>query len=115
MQFDRRSFLQTAAAASALTATGFAGRAFAADGDIKLASIHDLSGIFDLYGKPMDQAVILALEEINAGGGLLGQTVDIVSYDTQSQIPLYTQYGQQAALKDKVAVVHGGIDRKSVV
>src|SRR3546814_16744909 len=83
MQFDRRSFLQTAAAASALTATGFAGRAFAADGDIKLASIHDLSGIFDLYGKPMDQAVILALEEINAGGGLLGKKVDIVSYDPQ--------------------------------
>lgn len=109
MQFDRRSFLQSAAAISALTATGFAGRAYAAGGEIKLASIHDLSGLFDLYGKPMDQAVILAIEEINAAGGLLGKKVDQVTYDTQSQIPLYTQFGQQAALKDKVSVVHGGI------
>lgn len=109
MQFDRRAFLQSTAAISGLAATGLAGRAFAANGEIKLGSIHDLSGIFDLYGKPMDQAVILALDEINAAGGLLGQKVGQTTYDTQSQIPLYTQFGQQAALKDKVAVVHGGI------
>jgi len=109
MQLDRRVFLQTAAAASALSVSGIAGRAFAADGDIKLASIHDLSGLFDIYGKSMDQAVMLAIDEINAGGGLLGKKVEQVTYDTQSQIPMYTQFGQQAALKDKVSVVHGGI------
>lgn len=109
MQLDRRTFLQTAAAASALSVSGIAGRAFAADGDIKLASIHDLSGLFDIYGKSMDQAVMLAIDEINAGGGLLGKKVEQVTYDTQSQIPMYTQFGQQAALKDKVSVVHGGI------
>lgn len=109
MQLDRRVFLQTAAAASALSVSGIAGRAFAADGDIKLASIHDLSGLFDIYGKSMDQAVMLAIDEINAAGGLLGKKVEQVTYDTQSQIPMYTQFGQQAALKDKVSVVHGGI------
>ncbi len=109
MQLDRRVFLQTAAAASALSVSGIASRAFAADGDIKLASIHDLSGLFDIYGKSMDQAVMLAIDEINAAGGLLGKKVEQVTYDTQSQIPMYTQFGQQAALKDKVSVVHGGI------
>jgi branched-chain amino acid transport system substrate-binding protein len=109
MQLDRRTFLQSAAAASALSVSGIAGRAFAADGDIKLASIHDLSGLFDIYGKSMDQAVMLAIDEINAAGGLIGKKVEQVTYDTQSQIPMYTQFGQQAALKDKVSVVHGGI------
>jgi len=109
MQLDRRTFLQSAAAASALSVSGIAGRAFAADGDIKLASIHDLSGLFDIYGKSMDQAVMLAIDEINGAGGLLGKKVEQVTYDTQSQIPMYTQFGQQAALKDKVSVVHGGI------
>ena len=81
MQFDRRAFLQSTAAISGLAATGLAGRAFAANGEIKLGSIHDLSGIFDLYGKPMDQAVILALDEINAAGGINGNTLVLLPED----------------------------------
>ncbi|MFX5793989.1 ABC transporter substrate-binding protein, partial [Acinetobacter baumannii] len=76
------------------------GRAMAQGATIDVASIHDLSGIFDAYGKPMEKAMQLAIDEINAAGGLAGKQVKEISYDTQSQIPLYTQFGQQAALKD---------------
>jgi branched-chain amino acid transport system substrate-binding protein len=107
MTLDRRTFLAGSAAAS--IAATIAGRAMAQGATIDVASIHDLSGIFDAYGKPMEKAMQLAIDEINAAGGLAGKQVKEISYDTQSQIPLYTQFGQQAALKDKVAVVMGGI------
>ena len=55
----------------------------------------------------------MAVEEINAAGGLLGRKVQVIQYDTQSDIALYTKYAQQLARDDKVDVVHGGITSAS--
>jgi urea transport system substrate-binding protein len=113
MQVNRRNFLQGAAAAAAAAGAGaFASSARAAD-TINVAGIHDLSGGLDIYGKPMVDALTLAVEEANAAGGLLGQQIKLINYDPQSSMQLYTQFAQQAALKDKVAVVHGGITSAS--
>ena len=46
-------------------------------------------------------------------GGLLGREIKVVSFDTQTNMQLYAQYAQEAALKNKVAVVHGGITSAS--
>jgi branched-chain amino acid transport system substrate-binding protein len=81
----------------------------AEEGPIKLGSILDVSGIFDAYGKPMDMAATLAVDELNAAGGLLDRKIKKVSYDTQSNMALYTQYAQELAHVDKVDVVQGGI------
>jgi urea transport system substrate-binding protein len=114
MTINRREFLHRTAAAAALTAGAgaFSSAAFAEDA-IKVASLHDLSGGLDIYGKPMVDALTLAVEEANAAGGLLGRKIELISYDTQSNMQLYTQFAQQAAIKDKVAVVHGGITSAS--
>jgi urea transport system substrate-binding protein len=110
MTLNRRRFLQSTAATAA--AGMFASSAYAEDA-IGVASIHDLSGGLDIYGKPMIDALTLAVEEANAAGGLLGRQIKLINYDTQSNMQLYTQFAQQAALKDKVAVVHGGITSAS--
>jgi len=110
MKVNRRTFLQTTAATAA--AGMFSSSAWAED-PINVASIHDLSGGLDIYGKPMVDAMTLAIEEANAAGGLLGRQIKLINYDTQSNMQLYTQFAQQAALKDKVAVVHGGITSAS--
>jgi urea transport system substrate-binding protein len=110
MNMRRREFLQASVAAAAVGT--FSSRTWAEDA-IGVASIHDLSGGLDIYGKPMIDALTLAVEEANAAGGLLGRQIKLVSYDTQSNMQLYTQFAQQAALKDKVAVVHGGITSAS--
>src|ERR1700721_1174898 len=110
MKVNRRRFLQSTAAAAA--AGAFSSSAWAED-PIGVASVHDLSGGLDIYGKPMVDALTLAVEEANAAGGLLGRQIKLISYDTQSNMQLYTQFAQQAALKDKVAVVHGGITSAS--
>src|SRR3954462_2254021 len=110
MMVNRRSFLQSTTAAVA--ASMFGPNAWAED-PINVASIHDLSGGLDIYGKPMVDAMTLAIEEANATGGLSGRPLKLINYDTQSNMQLYTQFAQQAALKDKVAVVHGGITSAS--
>jgi len=112
MVFTRRKFLGAASAAALTTGAGWGSAARAADA-IKVASIHDLSGGLDIYGKPMVDALTFAVEEANAQGGLLGRQIDLISYDPQSNMQLYTQFATQAALKDKVAVVHGGITSAS--
>ena len=111
MKMNRRRLLQGAAAAS-FSMGAFVSRSHAEE-PIGVASLHDLSGGLDIYGKPMVDALTLAVEEANAAGGLLGRQIKLVNYDTQSSMQLYTQFAQQAALKDKVAVVHGGITSAS--
>lgn len=106
MTISRRNFVAAGAALSG--AMLLPSIAMAAD-TIKLGSILDTSGIFDAYGKPMDIALRLAVAQINADGGLLGKQVEVIAYDTQSDMALYTQYGQQLTRQDKVDVVHGGI------
>lgn len=103
---NRRDFM---AGSTALAGSLMLPRVSLAADTIRLGSILDTSGIFDAYGKPMDMAMRLAVDEINKAGGLLGKKVEVVAYDTQSDMALYSQYGQQLTRQDKVDVVHGGI------
>ena len=75
--------------------------------------MYDLSGGLEAAGKPMYDVLNFAVDEMNAAGGLLGRPIKVVSFDTQTNMQLYAQYAQEAALKDKVAVVHGGITSAS--
>ncbi len=108
MSLNRRNLLKSTAA---LSAAAMMPKVLMADGHgpIKLGSVLDTSGGFDAYGRPMDMAMRLAVEEINTGGGLLGREVEVVAYDTQSDMALYTQYAQRLTRQDQVDVVHGGI------
>jgi urea transport system substrate-binding protein len=109
---DRRSFIKTTAATLAGTSALFPNMVMAAD-EILIGGIHDLSGGLDLLGKPIADCLTLAVEEQNAAGGLLGKKLRLLNYDPQSNMQMYAQFAQQAALKDKVAVLHGGITSAS--
>jgi branched-chain amino acid transport system substrate-binding protein len=111
MSFSRRHFIASTTGAAAGIALPF--HAFGQGAAIKLGSVLDNSGNLDAYGKPMVLATALAADEINAAGGLLGRKIQVVQYDTQSDIALYTKYAQQLARDDKVDVVHGGITSAS--
>ncbi len=110
---DRRSFLQSSGAALAGTALPLAPIAAHAADEIVVGSIIDMSGGLDIYGKPMTDCMTLAVEELNAAGGLLGKKVRLANYDPQSNMQLYAQFAQQSALRDKSTVVMGGITSAS--
>jgi urea transport system substrate-binding protein len=111
MSMSRRTFVKRAGAATVF-APAVVGPALAAD-PIVIASMYDLSGGLEAAGKPMYDVLAFAVKEINASGGLLGRDIKVVSFDTQTNMQLYAQYAQEASLKDKVSVVHGGITSAS--
>lgn len=114
MTMKRRDFLKTAAAVPGVfAAQSMIPFAVEAQDEIVIAQIHDQSGGLDIYGNPMVQSFGLAVDEINAAGGLLGKPIRAINYDPQSNMQLYAQLAQQAALRDRVAVVHGGITSAS--
>ena len=111
MTWTRRRLLQ-AGSLEALAPTACPSIAQAAV-PIKVGSLLDLSGPIGSTGQPMYDAIRLAADEVNANGGLLGRKVELINYDTQSNIALYSQYAQRLALQDRVDVVHGGITSAS--
>ncbi|TXL70142.1 urea ABC transporter [Vineibacter terrae] len=114
MPIRRRRLLTSAAAGLGAASVGpFVIRDLRAQDVLKIAGIHDTSGGLDIYGKQMVATMDLAVSEINAKGGLLGKQVKLINYDPQSNIQFYTQYATEAATKEKVAVVHGGITSAS--
>jgi len=114
MIMNRRRLLKsTAIGTAAAVASPFIIRDLHAQDIIKVAGIHDTSGGLDIYGKQMVATLDLAVNEINAAGGVLGKKIALTNYDPQSNIQLYTQYATEAATKEKVAVVHGGITSAS--
>jgi len=115
MNIGRRQAIKTTlmAAGSMLAMPAIMRTAALGADPIKVVGIHDASGGLDIYGKPMIACLEFAVDETNAGGGLLGREVQLTNYDPQSNIQLYTQFATQAATKDKAVVVHGGITSAS--
>jgi urea transport system substrate-binding protein len=109
---SRRTLLNTAGATAVLAGVPLF-RVHAEDAPIKLGCIEDNSVVLDIYGKPIVMANALAVEEINAAGGLLGRKIELKQYDSQSDIALYTKYAQQLVREDKVDAAHAGITSAS--
>lgn len=85
-----------------------------ASGDpIKVGSILDVTGGYSGYGLPMQAAANLAIEDINANGGVLGRPLELVSRDAQSDIAVYTQEARDLSTDEEIAVVVGGISSAS--
>ena len=84
-----------------------------AETPIKVGSLLDATGTIGLEGSRMTQTAQYAVDVLNKAGGLLGRQIELINYDTQSSMQLYSQYAQQLVLKDRVDVVQGGITSAS--
>jgi urea transport system substrate-binding protein len=66
----------------------------------------------------LKNTALMAIEEINAKGGLLGKKLEPVVVDPASNWPLFAEKARQLITQDKVAVVFGcwtSVSRKSVL
>ncbi len=111
MKFSRRRVLTTSAAAA--VGAALPAFAFAQGAAIKIGTIADTSGPLQPFGALKLQCTQLAVEEINAAGGVLGRKLELVAYDAQSSDQFYAQFAQQIALRDRVAVVHAALQSSS--
>ena len=91
--------------------------AYAAD-TIKVGILHSLSGTMAISETVLKDTVLMAIDEINAKGGLLGKKLEPVTVDPASNWPLFAEKAKQLISQDKVAVVFGcwtSVSRKSVL
>lgn len=115
MSFDRRRFFRTASGAIAFASSyGLLTRAgIAQTNPIRIANILDRTGGINPYCLKQIKATAMAVDELNAKGGLLGRKLEIVFYDSQSNNQLNSQYATQAFARDKVDVLFGGMTSSS--
>jgi branched-chain amino acid transport system substrate-binding protein len=89
-----------------LLATASAAAAFAQGGPIKLANVAELSGGGATVGNNWKNGIDLAIEEINAKGGLLGRKLEVTHADSQSN-PGVARAQVQKALDNEPYVLLG--------
>ena len=96
----------------ALLTIGFAAPVFAAD-PVKIGLLEDESGNFAIAVIPKIHATQLAVEEINAKGGILGRPIKLIHYDTQSDNTRFQEMARRLIQQDKVDVIFGAFSSAS--
>ena len=74
---------------------------------IKVGVLFSKTGVTSMIGRSQFQGTLLAVEEINEGGGINGRELVPISYDAQSSPVLYASLAEQLIIKDKVNVIFG--------
>jgi len=72
---------------------------------IRIGVLHSLSGTMAASERPLVDAVRLAVEEINADGGLLGRPVEIVLADGASNWPRFAAEAERLISQERVSAL----------
>jgi urea transport system substrate-binding protein len=115
----RRTFVRSTLAL-ALTASlaGVSLEAAAQAKTVKVGVLHSLSGTMAISETVLKDTALMAFEEINAKGGVMGYKIEPVVVDPASNWPLFAEKARQLITQDKVAAVFGcwtSVSRKSVL
>jgi urea transport system substrate-binding protein len=85
---------------------------------VKVGVLHSLSGTMAISETVLKDIALMAFEEINAKGGVMGYKIEPVVVDPASNWPLFAEKARQLLTQDKVAAVFGcwtSVSRKSVL
>ena len=93
---------------AALAAAGMAASAAAAD--IKIGAAEALSGPAGQYGQSIKNGFQLAVDEINAAGGVKGRKLEIVMRDTQGDPTKAVNATQELISQAKVHAIWGPVN-----
>ena len=123
MVIDRRKFLVYGSAslgtAMLLKACGIPTETTTTSTEsIKVGILHSLSGTMAISEKSVVDAEQLAIEEINAAGGVLGKKIEAIVEDGASDWPTFAEKATKLIDQDKVATVFGcwtSASRKAVL
>ena len=115
----RRGIVKAVAVSAALMAAGISSQgAFAQQKTVKVGVLHSLSGTMAISETVLKDVALMAFEEINAKGGVMGMKIEPVVVDPASNWPLFAEKARQLITQDKVAAVFGcwtSVSRKSVL
>jgi urea transport system substrate-binding protein len=86
-------------------------------GPIRVGILHSFSGTMAISERSVAEATLLAIDEINAAGGLLGGQIVPVIADGRSDWPTFAAEAQRLIAEERVQVIFGcwtSASRKSV-
>lgn len=87
---------------------GASGEAANEDGEVTLGSVFAITGAVSGYGTPQENAINMAIDEINADGGILDdEEVELVNYDYTSVDTEAAQLATRLATQDNVDAIFG--------
>lgn len=79
------------------------------DGDtVKLGFLNSTSGPMAISEQTVRDSLILAAEEINADGGIMGKEIEYIEEDGQSEPTVFAEKINKLLTEDQVAAVFGG-------
>jgi urea transport system substrate-binding protein len=87
-----------------------------AEEPVKIGVLHSLSGTMAISETSLRDVVLMAVEEINAAGGVLGKPIEAVVVDPASDWPLFAEKAKELIVDHKVAATFGcwtSVSRKS--
>jgi urea transport system substrate-binding protein len=76
--------------------------------EVKVGVLHSLSGTMSISEITVKNATLLAIDEINAAGGVLGKTIVPVVEDGASEPATFAQKAQKLVQQSQVVTVFGG-------
>ena len=106
--------LSNTALADAANTTGLA----VTDDTVKVGILHSITGTMAISETGSVQAEKLAIEQINAAGGVLGRQIEYIQEDGASDWPTFAEKSRKLLVRDKVAAVFGcwtSASRKAVL
>lgn len=113
-------FVLTGCGSPKTTGGGVAtGKSGGGGGPIKVGILHSLTGTMAISETSLKDAELMAIEEINKKGGVLGREIQPVVEDPQSKFTdVFPEKAKKLLLRDKVATVFGcwtSVSRKNVL
>jgi urea transport system substrate-binding protein len=78
---------------------------FASTETIKVGILHSLTGTMSISEKTLVSSVLLAIEEINLKGGVIGKKIDVVLEDGASDWPTFAEKAKKLIDQDRVKVI----------
>jgi len=106
-QITRRNLLVTASAAAAVSS--FSMPSIAAGKTIKIGAVQPFSGGLELFGKQAQMGLDLAAAEINAAGGIMGHSVEVLYEDNKTDPKTSVERARKVIQRDEVMAVSGPI------
>lgn len=88
---------------------GACGGADSSDEPIKIGIVADLTGGFTTYGTSLARSAELAINEINAAGGIDGREIEIIVEDIQTDVAATVEKARKLVDSDDVDLVLGPI------
>jgi urea transport system substrate-binding protein len=106
-EMNRRNIVKTGGSMLIIGAAGGLPAIASAQSTVKLGLLHSMTGTIAIAEASLVDAEKMAIDEINAAGGILGRKIEIVLEDGASENSVFAEKARKLLERDKVAAIIG--------